>query len=692
MKGFLNPSFRWYYPLRWLLIILLGLAIYGQTFGFNFVFDDLDFIVNNPYIKRFDHIHYIWKTFPKTRAIGFYSFALNYHINQLHPQGYHIFNFIVHLLAVGMVWATATVLFKIAGWIPFNVRGVTEPSVTIRELPFVMAVLFLVHPCQTQAVTYISQRFESMATVFYLGTIYCYLCARVSSSQANKIFLFTCSIVLAIFGIFTKEVAATIPLMILAVELIVLKGNLINSKKFLSWYYYLLIAVLGIIFVLLFTKIVRTNFVDIYVHFSSPSSSHDGDIITGGRYVLTQMRVFLTFIRLLIFPVHQNLDYDYPLSTGLLNPPLTLLGFCLIGFIAFLIFRLRKDQPLIAFGLAWILITFSINTAPRMNVIFEHKLYLISFGFFLAAVCALSTIIKDRKILFGLLIILIAVLSLVSYKRNQVWENQVTLWEDVTKKSPNKSRPYNGLGVAYDEQGNFIQALSNFNKAIDLNPNYAQAYNGRGNVYSKQGHFVQALFDYDKAIEIDPNYADVYYNRGIFYDKQGDFTQALSNYNKAIEINSDYTEAYYNRGNTYKEQNNFIQALSNYNKAIEENPNYEKAFINRGNIYSREGSFTKAISDYNKAIQIYFEDAVVYVDRGTCYAQQGSFTQALLDYNRAIEINPNYADVYYNRAVSFYQLKEYDRAWKDVYKAEELGIVVSPKFISVLKNASGRDQ
>ena len=95
-------------------------------------------------------------------------------------------------------------------------------------------------------------------------------------------------------------------------------------------------------------------------------------------------------MRLLVLPVHQNLDYDYPASTGLLHPPLTLVGAgVILCFIIFLIFKLRRNFPLIAFGLAWILITFSINLAPRLNVIFEHKLYLISFGFFLVLVSAL---------------------------------------------------------------------------------------------------------------------------------------------------------------------------------------------------------------------------------------------------------------------------------------------------------------
>jgi tetratricopeptide (TPR) repeat protein len=571
-----------------------------------------------------------------------------------------------------LVWAIGTTLFKVTGWVH-------------KELAFVVAVLFLVHPCQTQAITYISQRFESMATVFYLSTIYCYLQARLSLSRPHQIFLFICSAGFALLGIFTKEVAATIPAMIMAVEWIILKRWSLNLKKTLSWLNYLQLFILGIGFVCLFMKIVGTDFDSIYFRFSASSLSHEGDIVTGGKYVLTQMRVFLTFMRLLILPINQNLDYDYPLSTGLFDPPLTLLGMGLIALMVFLIFRLRRKWPLIAFGLAWILITFSINTAPRIQVIFEHKLYLISFGFFLAAVCALSTIIKDRRILFALLMVLITALSWAGYKRNQVWENQLTMWSDVVQKSPHKARAYNGLGVAYESQGYLVDALSSFNQAIEINPFYEHAYNGRGNVYTKQGRFIQALSDYRKALEIDPGYADVYYNLGILYDKQGNFAQALFDYDLAIKKRSNYPEAYYNRGNTYRNINNFSQALSDYNKALEQDPDYEKAYINRGNIYSRQGRFVQAMSDYNKAVTLDPGDAQVYIDRGTCYAEQRDYPGALLDYGRAIAIDPYDAEAYYDRAVTYYQLKEYNKAREDVDKAGSLGARINPRFLEDLK-------
>jgi len=504
----------YYFP-RCLGLILIGLLIYAQTFQFGFVFDDNFFILDTPYIRSFENINQIWAILPRTRMVGIYSLALNYHINQLFPQGYHIFNFVVHLLATGLVWALATVLFEIEGWVPSGSR----PKGANQELPFVIALFFLVHPCQTQAVTYISQRFESMATVFYLASIYFYLGGRIASSQRHKIFLLAASVVFAILGIFTKEVAVTIPLMVWAAEAILFNRDGSNFKKFPSRLFYFPIIGLGVLFIFLLMKMVHTNLNNLFLHFSASSGSYDGDVITGGKYVLTQMRVFLTFLRLLILPMNQNLDYDYPVSTDFFNPPLTMVGLCVVGFMVFLIFKLRHRWPLIAFGLAWILITFSINIVPRANVIFEHKLYLISFGFFLTSICALSMIIKDRKILIGLLITLIAVLSVVSYNRNQVWKNEETLWEDVTRKSPHKARAFDGLGVAYAKEGQFERAFLAFNKAIEIKPDFAEGYNNRGNAYRHQGNYTQALIDFNKAIALEPNYFQAYVNRAEVYKK-----------------------------------------------------------------------------------------------------------------------------------------------------------------------------
>ena len=561
-----------------MIIILLGLAVYAQTFGYGFVFDDNYFMINTPYIKSVEAMKHVWFFFPKTRLVGIYSLAFNYSIGKLNPQGYHIFNFIIHLLAVGLVWALSSLLFKIVGWVD-------------RELPFIIALIFLVHPCQTQAVSYISQRFESMATLFYLGCIYTYIRARISTSSLHQKFLFLCSFLFALLGIFTKEVAVTIPLMILAVEFTILNKNPIKFNKFFFGNLYLIVISISVLFVILFLKIVHADFFNTFFHFSAASESHDNQIVTGGGYLLTQMRVFLTFLRLLILPIHQTLDYDYPLSLSIINPPLTLVGLCLIAFISFLIIKLRRDLPLISFGLAWILITFLINIAPRVNLIFEHKLYLISFGFILALVSFLSIITHNRKLLAGVLMMYIAILSIVSFERNHVWKNELTLWSDVIKKSPHKARAYDGLGVYYGIQGNFSKALQNFNTAIELNPKYAEAYCNRANVYTKEGIYTKAISDLSMAIDLRPNYPVAHTILGEIYKAQGDSNKAMAEYNKAIEIDFYNEDAHYNRGEIFEKQGNLSFALSDYNNVIENYPENALAYFSRGNIYDKKRGF-----------------------------------------------------------------------------------------------------
>jgi len=670
------------YSMRWIVLVLLGLLIYGQTSQFDFVGDDYTFIVNNPYIKNFSYVHFIWHYFPLTRSVGFYSFALNYFFNQLHPQGFHIFNLIVHFIAVGLVWALADLLFRITKWIPSKDR-------LVNELPFIIAVIFLVHPCQTQAVSYISQRFESMATVFYLGTVYCYLRGRTTIRKPHKFGLFGLAGLLTILGLLTKEVIITVPAMLLASEWILLNGD-VYQLKIIGRRHHLILIVYGVLLYELFTKLVHAD-LSIFLQ-SIPSQSHDGDVLTPVRYFLTQMRVFLTFLRLLVLPFHQNLDYDYPASTGLLHPPLTLVGLCVIGFIVFLIIKLRRNAPLIAFGLAWILITFSINMAPRSNVIFEHKLYLISFGFILTTVAILSNLVHDRRTLVRILWCMITVLALVSFQRNKVWKDSFTLWSDTVRKSPHKARPYINRGLGWDKSGNFTQAMADYNRAIKIDPTYSIAYVNRGNIYDKQGNLAQAMANYNRSIEIDPTHAEAYYNRGLVYQKQGKSTQAILEYNRAIELDLNNADAYYYRGVMYNKQGNFTQALLDFSKAIGLNPDYAEAYTYRGIILARESDFTQAMADLNKAIELDPNYVEAYISRGIIFARESDFTQAMFNINKAIKINSSYAVAFDNRAVIYYQLKEYDKAWADVKKAQALGAAIDPEFISELKKASGEDR
>jgi len=574
-----------YYLLRGAILLVLGLLIYAQTFQYGFVFDDYIFIVNNPFIKNFHNIHLMWQAFPVTRLVGMYSFAFNYYFNQLHPAGYHVFNFVVHIIAAFLVWALADLLFRLAK---------APDGYLTKESSFIIALLFLVHPCQTQAVTYITQRFESMATVFYLATLYVYLRARLAVDIKNKMRLFGLATLFTILGIMTKEVMITVPVMILAAEWIFFPGK--DKKRLVT---IILIAAGGL--GLLIFKMVHTG-LDVFLS-SHLSESHDGDVLTPLRYLLTQMRVFLTFLRLLVFPVHQNLDYDYPASIDLFHPPLTFLGFAVITGFIFTIIKWRQRFPLIAFGLSWMLITFSINLVPRNNVIFEHKLYLISFGFFLSVVAALSFVVRQRRVFIGIFVFLIMTLAFLSFERNKVWADELTLWKNAIQEAPNKARVNSNLGRIYGSKGEYDQAIKYLSRAIVLYPDNI-TYENRGIIYSQMGKTSQALDDLNKSIAMDPNYFSTYVKRSWVYQTQHNYQAALNDLAQAIKLEPHFTDGYVERGMLWMSLGRNQDAFKDFQTALSIDPfNYE-VLLRQGAVCLALEKYDLALECFNKALSI----------------------------------------------------------------------------------------
>ena len=285
---------------------------------------------------------------------------------------------------------------------------------------------------------------------------------------------------------------------------------------------------------------------------------HEIKVVTQGaegvspmHYLLSQFRVMVTYIRLAFFPFNQNLDYDYPVFKNIFELPV-LTGFLFLVSILFGAKHLFSKYRLVSFSIFWFFLTLLPESSflPIKDVIFEHRLYLPLVGYSIFLVSGAYYLFGKNNLktmVIGLSLI-IACYSVLTYQRNKVWKDDLTLWNDAVTKSPNKARPYNNRGIAYVKQGKLAQALSDYNKAIEIDPNYTEAYNNRGAVYNRQHKFTQALSDYDKALEISPKCAEAYGNRGVVEDKEGNVAQALSDYDEALAINPDYAEAYNNRG------------------------------------------------------------------------------------------------------------------------------------------------
>ncbi len=532
------------------LIIIVCFIAYSNTFDVPFDFDDKHNIVNNPAIKDFNYGKI------GRRYIGELTFALNYKVHGIDVTGYHVVNLLIHMINGLLVYFLGLLTLRT----PYfsSDRKTDDPSADPRVLFFAVfpALVFVTHPIETQAVTYIVQRLTSLATLFYLLSIVLYVRSRLAAGardngggerifSARSISFYLISLVSAVCAMKTKEMAFTLPIIIILYEFIFFKGKL--SKRVL----YLIPVVLTIL-------IIPLSLTDM----DRPIGELIGDVsemtkvqteMSRSDYLFTQSRVIVTYIRLIFLPIDQNLDYDYPIYNSLLTPDVFLsfiLLFIILGLGIYLLYRCRSSvsyAKLISFGIFWFFITLSVESSiiPIEDVIFEHRLYLPSIGAFIsisAFILMISDKLREKGIIAGralvpVLAVIILILTGTTYARNMIWKDPILLWEDVVSKSPDKARPHNNLGKAYWERGLKDKAFEEYSIAVKLDPMFPQALTNIANMYREKGQLNRALQHYQMAIFLAPTYTNAHFNLGLLYLQKGDALNAYKVFKRIVEIN-----------------------------------------------------------------------------------------------------------------------------------------------------------
>jgi protein O-mannosyl-transferase len=663
----------------WFVFLLLGPLIYSNTFSVPFLYDDTFFIAENPAVRNILDLKTLWLFWP-TRFIPFLSFAVNYALHKLHLFGYHFVNLLIHLGAALLVWWLARLVFAT----PAMKESRSSRSADL--MPVFAGLIFLTHPLQTQSVTYIFQRCTSLVGFFYLFSLCCYFKSRllqVSDIPAPKMRLwYAFSLTLAVMAMLTKENAMTLPLAVILCEVMFFK-----ESKSIKWRNVIPFLLLLPIVIFLLT-LATTEASEDMQRFLSLA-------IVRKHYFFTELRVLITYMRLLLFPVNQNLEYDYPIAMTFFNLPTISSALFLMGVVLFAI-RIYRNHRLLSFGVFWFFLTLSAESTfmPLKDVIFEHRLYLpmVGFAFFTAAGIMTSLERKAFRFRLALLICLVTTYSFLTYQRNKVWASEMALWSDVVSKSPQKETAYNNRGIAYETEGDLGQAFLDYNRAIEIRPDYVLAYCNRGNIYLKKGDLDKAIADYSKAMSLRPEYFKAYNNRGIAYQAQRNLDKAIADFNQAISLNPRFAEAYNNRGVIYESKGDLDKAIMDYSRAIAILADYAEAFCNRGGVYLDKEDLDKAVADFNQAISLNPGYAQAYNNRGIAYQRKGKINQAILDYNQAIACKPDFAQALGNRAMAYFELQAYEQSWQDLRTAEGLGFRFSPEFIQDLQKASTRKE
>ena len=551
-----------------LACIVLPLIIYSNTLRAPFIFDDLSNIVENQDIRHIQDISsklvyplkdgsYIKRNDP-SRPLIYLSFALNYHFGKLSTWGYHVFNVVIHILS------TITIFFltrKISGLFSGNNDVL---------LPGTVAIFFASHPINTEAVTYISHRTDSMVTIFYLLAVLFFMMA----THGHKAYYFL-SLASCLLSLLSKEIAVTLPVTLLLVDLLFV-SNLTAKNILQRRFWHLSFWFMMILYVFLRFKYVgigtgRTDTLEEWSNFT---------------YFITQSYVILKYLKLLVAPAGQCLDH-FILPAKTIFEPRILLSFALwilFGTSAYIYIRKYPisqfpGSKMFLFSIAWFFITLSPTSSflPINDAMTERRLYLSSWGFFLILsllyIKITNNCIKPYLALVGTHIFL---LSLLSFNRNQTYNDPILLWTEAISEYPENQRAYHNLGLSYELKNDFENAARLYEKAIALNPKSA-TYSNLARLHVQQAKYSKALVYYQKAIALDPNDADLYHDIGTILSIQEKYSAAIIYYQRAIELNKNLAESYFNLGNIFFFQQKYEKALKLYNQCLEINPNYAKA-------------------------------------------------------------------------------------------------------------------
>ena len=520
-----------------LLLILLFVVvflIYSNTFINPFVFDDTQNIYNNPHIRltkiTFDSIKRAGFESPNSsRPVANISFSLNYYFHQYNVFGYHLVNMLIHIAAGILLYFFTKITLE-------TIDPLTSYNRSQKWIPFFTALVWLVHPVQTQSVTYIVQRMNSLAAMFYVLTLLLYIKFRLAEKIWEKWAFIGGSIFSGILAVGSKETAVTLPCFIFLYEWYFFRDL---SWTWLKRHLHYFVGVL----------ILLSFFAYLYLGdhpIESILSGYAYREFTLGQRVMTEFRVVIFYISLLLFPhpSRLNLDYDFSLSLSLVNPVGTLFSIVLIAGLFVLALYLAKRDSLTSFCIFWFLGNLIVESSViGLEIIFEHRTYLPSMLMSLLLVQLVYRYMHRRWLRLAILCPVVIILSIWTYQRNIVWQNNTNLWSDVVSKTPHNYRAHNNLGLALDKQGRTAEAIEHYSQALLIKPDYEKAHNNLGLALDKQGRTAEAIEHYLQALRIKPDSVDVHNNLAIALFRKGNIGGAIAHFRKALRINPNHIYA-----------------------------------------------------------------------------------------------------------------------------------------------------
>ena len=674
---------------RWLAIVGILIAVtgaYWNSLHAPVLFDYVGAVVNNPTIRRLASWNVLTPPADGSTTTGRpvvnFSYALNHALSGENVWSYHALNVAIHALA-------ALTLLGVVR------RTLTGPVLRGRfgsaagPLAFLTALLWALHPLQTESVVCIAQRTESLCGLFFLLTLYCFLrgvnCQEQLGSPSTgsghsppdsmacherrptaRVKWLILSILACLLGMGTKEVMVTAPLIVLLYDRTFIAGGLGVAWRQRRGYY---IALAGT-WLLLAWLVLRGSG-------ARGASAGFGLGISSWTYLLQQCEAIVLYLKLSVWPHPLVLDY----GTGVVHSVTDVWwqGIVVLTLLGATVWALMR-KPVAGFLGSW----FFLILAPSSSVIplvtqtmAEHRMYLP-----LAAVIALfvpglyallrprdhpaglqitndepqdhglrlpQSLVPSFPVALGLLLAIAAALGfgLMTVTRNRAYRDAVTIWTDTVTKYPMSARAHNNLAVAFQRLGNMAEADIHFARAVALQPDYVTAHYDWGVALLDQGRVADAIAQFAAAVRLAPGHADAQVNLGNALVRAQRAAEAVPHYEAALRIRP-AADAHYDLGVALVATGREDEAAGEFRAALQLDPNLPEAHYQLARLADAAGQPADAERHYTETLRLVPDHAAAHARLGLLLARSGRLAPAAGHFRAVIHLQPGDADAHAN--------------------------------------------
>jgi len=616
------------------LVVAAGLLAYQNGFTGSFVFDDIVSIKRNPTIV---HLWPVWQVLSTPHGNGLpvegrplinLSLAVNYALGGYAVWGYRALNLAIHILA-GL-----TLLGVVR-------RTLLQP--TLRErfgasatgLALAMAVLWTVHPLQTESVTYVIQRAESMMGLFYLLTLYCFI--RGTGSDRPWRWYGLCVTVCAL-GMASKEVMVSAPLMVMLYDRTFVSGSFREAWR-RRRPLYLALAGTWILLAYLVTN----------------ASGRSGTAGFGGKilwwqYALTQSCAITQYLALAVWPRPLVFDYGTSLVTdiGRLAPCILMVGLLVVGT-GISVWR----WPALGFLGCWFFATLAPSSSfvpVATQTMAEHRMYLPLVAVVAAVVAGGFTLMRDiagaqhktwKPVAYGASGMVALVLMILTIQRNNDYHSEFPIWQDTVAKCPDNPRARTNLGFNLQQAGRLQEAIGQYEQALRLDPDYADARLDLGSILLGLGRPQEAAVQCHETLRLMPHHIGARVNLGNALLQMGKVPEAIAEYEQALRIKPDFVEAHNNLGNALLRLGKLSEAMEHWDQALRTKPDYVDAHVNLGIVLLRLNRPTEAMGHWEQVVRLKPDYAEAHYDLGICLTKTGKIHDGIAQYEEALRLKPD---------------------------------------------------